>query len=154
LREVDAALGGGWPCASLIQISSDHLGLGVSLIVPLLASLTQAGQHVALIQAPFTPYAPALSARGVDLRYLLWLQPAREEDALWSVEQISRSGLVASVAYWGNALDGTCERRLQLAATEGDAIAFHFVRGSRNAHSYAAVRLEVSPASKGSISKS
>lgn len=102
-----------------------------------------------MVQAPFTPYAPALSSRGIDLRHLLWLQPARDEDALWTVEQVARSGLIGCVAYWGRPMDGTAERRLQLAAAEGDSIAFHFVGRSRNEHSYAAVRLDVSPRADG-----
>ena len=149
LREIDSALGGGWPEGSLIQIATDHPGLGLSLITPLLANLTQSQRRVAIVQPPFIPYAPALCSRGVDLGLVLWLQPARAEDSLWTVEQLARSGLLGGIAYWGESMESTAERRLQLAASEGDAIAFHFVSRSRNAHSYAAVRLEVFPSADG-----
>lgn len=145
LPELDASLRGGWPCGSLIQILAPHAGLGFSLIVPLLAQMTRTHRYVALIGTPFTPYAPALSSRDVDLGFLSWIQPATTDDALWSMEQATRSGLFAAVAYWGPAIDGTSERRLQLAADAGDAMAFHFSDCRRDSHSYASLRLAVRP---------
>lgn len=149
LRELDVALRGGWPAGSLIQIVAPQSGLGFSLIVPLLAEMTRLRRYVALIGTPFMPYAPALSSRNIDLNYLTWLQPSSVDDALWSMEQATRSSLFASVAYWGPAIDGTSERRLQLAADSGNAIAFHFSDCRRDSHSYAAVRLLVTPADAG-----
>lgn len=148
-RELDAALQGGWPSGSLVQIVSPQAGLGFSLIVPLLAEMTRARRYVALIGTPFVPYAPALSSRNIDLAFLCWLQPATVEEALWAMEQATRSGLFACVAYWGQPIDGTSERRLQLAADTGDAIAFHFADCLRDSHSYAAVRLAVTPSDDG-----
>ncbi len=143
-RALDAALAGGWHCGSLIQMVGSHPGLGFALLVPTLAEYTRQQRHVALISTPYTPYAPALSSRNVDLTYLTWLQPGSDTDALWSMEQATRSGIFAVTAYWGR-VDNTEERRLQLAADAGDTLAFHFCTGARDAHSYAAVRLGLTP---------
>ena len=143
---LDQALGGGWPVGALTQIIGTAPGLGFSLIIPALAACTAAGRAVALIDPPYLPYAPALAARGVDLEHLLWLQPPAPGQAQWAAEQIARSGLFAALACWGPALDGTAERRLQLAADAAQCLAFCFRTGRADGHSLAAVRLAVAPA--------
>ena len=142
---LDRALLGGWPLGSLVQINGSDEGLGFALIVDCLAQLTRAGRYVALVQTPLLPNAPALCARGIDLQRLLWVQPQQSADALWAMEQMTRSGLFAALAYWGAPLDSTAERRLQLAADAGQCLAFCFRRSRRDDHSYAAVRLAVAP---------
>lgn len=141
--ELNAALLGGWPLGSLIQISGSDEGLGFGLIVESLAQLTQAGRYVALVHTPLIPYAPALASRGINLKQLLWVQPADPADALWAMEQMTRSGLFAAMAYWGPPLDSITERRLQLAADTGQCLAFCFRSSRRDDHTYAAVRLAV-----------
>lgn len=145
IEALDQALLGGWPVGALTQIVGTSAGLGFSLLVPALAALSSAGRHVALICPPYLPYAPALASRGIDLGHLLWVQPPNTADALWAAEQITRSGLFAAVAYWGPGLDGTAERRLQLAADAGHCLAFCCRSTGANEHTYAAVRLAVAP---------
>lgn len=151
-RELDDALLGGWPQGSLVQISGAEEGLGLSLLIPSFAKLTQDGRYIALVRTPHLPFAPALASRGVKLERLLWVQPEDETGALWALEQMTRSGLIAATAYWGPRLDGTTERRLQLAATEGKCLAFCFHASRRDEHSYAAVRLCVSASANANIS--
>ena len=142
---LDESLLGGWPQGSLVQISGTHEGLGFSLIVDSLAKLTQAGRYIALVHTPMLPFAPALALalRGIDLQRVAWIQPDNQTSALWAMEQMTRSGLFAAVAYWGPPLDGTAERRLKLAADTGQCLALCFRASRREDHTYAAVRLAV-----------
>ncbi|WP_051749284.1 translesion DNA synthesis-associated protein ImuA [Nevskia soli] len=145
IAPLDQALLGGWPVGALSQIVSRESGLGFSLVVPLLARLTRAGRHVALIAPPYIPYAPALRDAGVDLHKLLWIAPKDRVDALWATEQMLRSGLHGAVALWSPALEAPIERRLQLAAETGRSIGIVAHAGAYGAHSIAAVRLQVTP---------
>lgn len=151
IRTLDDALLGGWPQSALTQILYAEEGFGFSLIVPTLARLTQAGHPVALIHTPHSPSAPGLSGQGVALQKLLWVQPKTHKQCLWSFEQLARSGLYATVAYWGGAIDGTAERRLQLAAQQGSCAAIHFCTGGDDQPTYAAARIAVQPEGKASI---
>ena len=145
IEALDRALLGGWPVGALTQIVGTEAGLGFSLIIPALAACTAAGRAVALIDPPYLPYAPALASRGVDLEHLLWVRPQDAAQAQWAAEQIAHSGLFAALACWG-ALDGTAERRLQLAADAAQCLVFCFRTGRADGHSHAAVRLAVAPA--------
>ncbi len=151
VRELDGALLGGWPLGSLVQISGSEEGLGFSLIVESLAKLTQSGRYVALVHTPLLPNAPSLCSQGIDLKQLLWVQPDNQATALWAMEQMTRSGLFAALAYWGPPLDSTAERRLQLAADAGQCLAFCFRSSRRDDHTYAAVKLSVSPTSEATL---
>ena len=127
LSELDAQLpGGGWPCGSLSEILFAHDGLGeLSLLMPALAELTRKGQRVVFVAPPYIPYAPALAAHGLDLRYVVQID-ANAGDGAWSAEQCLRSGSCGAVLAWMQQADYTQLRRLQLAAESGDAIAFLF----------------------------
>ncbi len=144
--DLDRALAGGWPIGALSQIVGRMPGLGFSLMMPLLARMTQTGRPVALVSPPYIPYAPALRDAGVDLDHLLWITPKDRVDALWAAEQMLRSGAFAVVALWSPPLEAPIERRLQLAAETGCGIGLvaHSTHGT--AHSIAAVRLQVAPA--------
>jgi len=59
--------GGGWPKAVLTELWLDAEGVGeLSLLLPALKRLTQAGEWIALMAPPYIPYAPAFAGRGVD----------------------------------------------------------------------------------------
>jgi hypothetical protein len=145
LAELDALLpGGGWPCGALSEILFAHDGLGeLALLMPALAELTRRHQRVIFVVPPYVPYAPALSAHGLDLRYVVQIQSTATEGA-WSAEQCLRSGSCGAVLSWLPEADYTQLRRLQLAAESGDALAFLF-RPARAAGktSPAALRLQL-----------
>ena len=145
LAELDALLpGGGWPCGALSEILFAHDGLGeLALLMPALAELTRRRQRVVFVAAPYIPYAPALGACGLDLRYVVQIQATTAEGA-WSAEQCLRSGSCGAVLGWLPEADYTQLRRLQLAAESGDALAFLF-RPARAAakQSPAALRLHL-----------
>jgi hypothetical protein len=147
--QLDLALVGGWPVGALSQIVGSETGLGFTLMLPLLARMSQAGRPVALVAPPYIPYAPALRDAGVNLQHLLWIAPKDRMDALWATEQMLRSGLFGTVAVWGPPFDASVERRLQLAAETGRSIGIVSHAQAVQGHSIAAVRLQVSVAASG-----
>jgi hypothetical protein len=143
---LDARLpGGGWPQGALSEILFEQDGLGeLDLLMPALAALTQEHRRVIFVAPPYRPYAPALAAAGVDLRFLHEIQAAPSE-AAWSMEQCLRSGCCAAVVGWLPDVDYRSLRRLQLAAESGDACAMVYRNAAHAAHnSPAALRLKIS----------
>lgn len=115
---------GGWPAAALSELLLASPGVGeLQLLWPTLARLSTASERVVLVAPPFIPYAPAWQAAGVDLRWLVQVDSARD-DALWAAEQCLRSGSCAAVLCWPERADDKALRRLQVAAETGNALAF------------------------------
>jgi hypothetical protein len=145
LPELDALLpGGGWPCGALSEILFAGDGIGeLSLLMPALAEITRRQQRVVFVAPPYIPYAPALDAYGLDLRYVVQIESTASEGA-WSAEQCLRSGSCGAVLGWLQQADYTLLRRLQLAAESGDALAFLFrPAGAAGKPSPAALRLQL-----------
>jgi protein ImuA len=122
---LDRALpGGGWPLGAVSEVLHAQLGVGeLSLALPLLARLTQAGRPVALVAPPMLPYAPRLTAAGIQLSKFLVVDRAAsdgEQNALWSAEQLLRAA-AGAVLLWIEKADAHALRRLQLAAEESDS---------------------------------
>ena len=95
---------------------------------------------------PYVPYAPALAAAGVDLRYPVRDHAGSTEAAL---EHASNACVPAAAVPWSCAGCRTSTtgslRRLQLAAETGDACAMLFRPATHAAqNSPAALRLKVS----------
>lgn len=151
---LDELLGGGWPRATLVELFSEsHQGL--PLLLPLMARLSAEARRIAWVAPPHVPYAPALAARGVDIRRLLLIRDVSSEQALWAAEQVLKSGAASLVLVWprsgtGKGLQTAQLRRLQLAAEQGDAVGVLF-RPMRDAArgSSAALRLRLSPVPAG-----
>ncbi len=143
--ELDAVLpGGGWPCGALTELFVDEYGVGeVTLLLPALAHIAEAGRPQVWIAPPMVPYAPALAGAGLDLAQLLVVQPPVEQQA-WTVEECLRVEGCGAVLAWLPALDHRRLRRLQLAAAASGACGFLFSPGaSRRQPSPAALRLGV-----------
>jgi hypothetical protein len=121
--------GGGWPSQGLIELLTDHTGIGeVSLLMPALARLCGDERHggwLAWISPPHQPYAPALAACGIDVRRLLVV---RAPPAEWAMEQALRSGACSAVLGWAPCRDRQSLRRLQLAAEQSRCLAVLFRR--------------------------
>lgn len=142
---LDAALPTqGWPEAALTEILLPADGVGeLRLVLPTLARLTQARQTVVLIAPPYIPFAPAWRALGVDLAYLHIVQ-ARPREIGWAMEQCLRAGCCAAVVGWPARADERMLRRLQLAASSGQALGFLFRDRQHLANaSPAALRIEI-----------
>lgn len=125
-RALDQCLpGGGWPMQGLVEVLTDRYGIGeLSLLMPALATLcgnapSQSVEHggwLAFVSPPHQPYAPALAARGVDLRRVLVLHGAGS--TAWVMEQTLRSRTCSAILGWTDPRDLQTLRRLQLAADQ------------------------------------
>jgi hypothetical protein len=117
--------GGGWPKQGLVEILTDRHGIGeLSLLMPALTTLcgnppSQAVEHggwIVFVSPPYQPYAPALAARGLDLRRVLVVQGATS--TAWVMEQTLRSRACSAILGWVDPRDLQILRRLQLAADQ------------------------------------
>jgi hypothetical protein len=105
--------GGGWPLAAMTEIFTGQYGIGeLQLLMPALARRAQQG--ITWIAPPFTPYAPALVRRGLDLRNMLFVQPASAADVPWALEQVLQTRVDSTVLAWLNRVQPVTLRRLQL----------------------------------------
>jgi len=169
---LDAVLpGGGWPVGAISELFPEHEGIGeVSLLLPALSRLAQAGRAVAWVvpalrpgatrkrglkhtQRPSPariPCAPALAAAGLALDKLLLIEPPSAPDALWALRQIIASRAFGAVIGWLGAVDAHSLRRLQIAA-EGSPTAVLLFRPVALAHqaSPAALKLRLTPQRQG-----
>lgn len=124
---LNSAIGGGWPTGTLVEIMTFGGGLGrSSLLLPVLATLTQSGKAVAWLPAEDElPYAPALRAAGVDSSRVLITKAQDHHQRLWGAEVCLRSGSCGAVVMTEiRAIADPMLRRLKLAASAGDAIMF------------------------------
>ena len=114
---------GGWPVGALTELMVAHEGVGeFTLLLPTLAALTKQQQWIALVAPPYIPYAPALINAKVSLDTLLVVDCKDQKDAYWATEQILKSGVFAAVVMWApQGAEERRQRRLQLAAEQGDA---------------------------------
>ena len=149
---LDAQLpGGGWPCAALTEILGAAGGMGeLRLLTPALARLSRGDRWIALIAPPYVPYAPALTAAGVELSRLLLVHPRTRAEQLWAVETALRAGACAAVLAWPDTLAPESLRRWQLAAEAGASWGVLFARRHVEG-SPAALRLRLAPAGAGAV---
>ena len=118
---LDAVLPGrGWPVSALTEIVLAREGIGeIRLALPALARLQAAGRDVVWITPPHVPYAPALSAAGLDLARLVIVHCRNAADQLWAFEQALRAPECGAAFAWFAFSDDRPLRRLAVAAREG-----------------------------------
>jgi len=134
--------GQGWPRQGLIEILSDHRGIGeLKLLMPVLARLcapraattrkqgrpvasSGQGGWIAWVSPPYQPYAPALAAWGIDVARVLVVHGAGATE--WAMDQALRSEACSAVLGWANPRDPHALRRLQLAAEQSRSLAVLF----------------------------
>ena len=124
-KEFDNYLDGGWPRASLIEIFSNNYQ-GMSLLLPMLARLSQKYNLLTFVNPPYLPFAPGLSNSGIDLKKVLLIKDTEESQSLWAAEQALKSSVCSVVLMWPRRLKAAQVRRLQLAAERGDCIGILF----------------------------
>ena len=120
--ELDQRLaGGGWPEDGLTELLHNSIGIGeMRLVGPALAHLSESETRwIVWVAPPFIPYAPGLSAMGIDLRNVLIVRPKERRDILWVIEQALASTSCSAVLAWEKSLDPRDLRRLNLASREG-----------------------------------
>ncbi len=150
---LDAELpGGGWPRRALSELLLAQIGIGeMRLMAPSLVATQQVGRVVMLFDPPAALSALALAQLGLNVPQLLLIQtreiqaraavasaaPAApllsakpykknvNQNSLWALEQVLKSGHVGAVVAWLPAgLRPEYLRRLQLAAQNHDGPAF------------------------------
>lgn len=151
--ELDVHLpGGGWPQGAMTEIYAERAGVGeLKIIMPALAQLTRADRWVTFVAPPHVPYAPALTAHGINLQRLMVLQTTSVEDSLWSCEQALRESCCGAALLWLDQVNERALRRLQLAAETGGTTLFLFRSARVTPASPAALRLHVSRAESRTI---
>jgi protein ImuA len=145
-QELDSIIGAGWPAGGLVEVMAVGPGLGrASLLLPALATVTQAGKSVAWMAANDPPYPPALLQAGVALDRMVIVDADDHRQRLWCAEQSLREPACAAVVMAETRpLSDTLLRRLKLAAASTGCICF-LLRDERVADSPspASVRIRV-----------
>ncbi|MGA9575785.1 MAG: translesion DNA synthesis-associated protein ImuA [Lysobacterales bacterium] len=138
--------GSGWPQGAVTELVNETAGCGeLSLLLPLLARLSQAGHWLSMIDPPWIPYPPALHGHGLALEKLLLIRTKNRGESLWACEQIVRGIAGGAMLAWPDTLSFGETRRLQLAAERTQKTVFLFRGGqAANASSPAALRLQLS----------
>ncbi|MDA8953408.1 translesion DNA synthesis-associated protein ImuA [Pseudomonadales bacterium] len=144
----DCLAGGGWPNAGLVDFILPHAGIGeLRLLLPALTTLAE-NRWLAWINPPFTPYAPALEAAGIDSSKILLIYTKSHEEMLWAMERTCKSGSCGAVLVWPDERKLSLKetRRVQLAAKQGTTLSVLFrpIEASSKA-SLAELRLALSP---------
>lgn len=137
--------GKGWPLGAVTELITPQPGLGeLSLLLPVLAAISEQGQWVVLVDPPWVPYPAALQASGLSLERLLLVRTRSEKESLWACEQALRNGRGGAVLAWPERIGFTRMRRLQLAAQESAKLAFLYRPASAQQEpSPAALRLHL-----------
>ena len=148
-HDLDRALpGGGWPQTALTELLRDAEGIGeLRLLLPALERLAQAREWIVLIAPPHLPYAPAFAAAGIDPQRVIVVGTEEDRNRWWAAEQVLRARGAGALLLWPAALGEQRLRRLQVAAQEGNTLAFVFAPSARAAQpSPAPLRIRLSPA--------
>lgn len=115
--------GGGWPAGSMTDLHTQQPGIGeLRLLAPALSKVAE--RKIAFLQPPHPPQALALAAMGIPPESALWLRADRTADALWAAEQVLRSGSCGALLFWQHQIRAESQRRLTLAAQEGETLLF------------------------------
>ena len=145
---LDEALpGNGWPLGAVTELISATPGCGeLSLLLPLLARLSQQDHWISMVDPPWIPYPPALHSRGVALEKLQLIRTQSRGESLWACEQVVHGISGGALLAWPDSLSFSELRKLQLAAKSTQKTVFLF-RGqdAANAPSPAALRLQLGP---------
>jgi cell division inhibitor SulA len=155
--ELDAHLpGGGWPETGLAEFLLGTTGIGeLRVLAPLIGALSrEQPRWIAWVNPPFTPYAPALAAMGIDLGRMLVINARTHQEALWALEQTSRSGSCSLALAWldERQLQPKDTRRLQFAAQQGHMLTCLFrPEHAAATHSMAELRMQLAPAEPGTL---
>jgi len=143
---LDEALpGGGWPLGAVTELVSDTVGCGeLSLLLPVLARLSQENHWISMIDPPWIPYPPALHGHGLALEKLLLIRTQNRSESLWAWEQVVRGISGGALLVWPDAVSFSELRRLQLAAERTQKTVFLFQnRKAASNSSPAALRLQL-----------
>lgn len=123
--------GKGWPRGAVVELAIEAIGIGeLRLMLPAIRALIADQRFIVMIDTPYRPYAPALSASGLDLDALYLVTPDCPEDAWWAAEKALLNPFCGMVLLWSGTvhrgnhgfLKDAVIRRLQVAAQASQAI--------------------------------
>jgi hypothetical protein len=145
--------GGGYPIGAVTELLSAGSGIGeLSLVLHGLSARMAARpqRQLALIDPPGMLHAAALAQAGIDCRRLPIVHCRDDGERVWCVEQMAHAQAFTAFVVWGDRLDTTALRRLQLAAEKAVCPVFVY-RDIRRAaeRSPAALRLAITATSEG-----
>ena len=139
--------GDGYPVGAVTELLVECPGIGeVSLLLHALSNqlCTHPSRRLAIIDPPPALNAPALIQLGIDCQNVPFIACRNDGERVWCVEQMSTAGEFVAFVVWGDTLDTTALRRLQLAAEKAACPIFvyrHLYRATER--SPAALRLAV-----------
>ena len=145
---LDEALpGNGWPMGAVTELVNATPGCGeLSLLLPLLARLSQENHRIVMLDPPWIPYPSALHGRGLAVENLLLIRTQNRNESLWACEQVVRGISGGVLLAWPDALSFSELRRLQLAAESTQKTVFLFRdRKAIATASPAALKLQLTP---------
>lgn len=130
---------------AVTELVNDTAGCGeLSLLLPVLAQLSQKNHWIAMIDPPWIPCPSALHGRGLALEKLLLIRTQNRSESLWACEQVVRGIAGGAILAWPDTLSFGELRRLQLSAKNSRKTVFLFRdRKSTNTSSPAVLRLQL-----------
>ena len=143
----DALPGNGWQMGAVSEIITDTAGCGeLSLLLPVLARLSQKNHWIVMIDPPWIPNPSALHGRGLALEKLLLVRTKNRSESLWACEQVARGMSGGAMLAWPQNISFSEIRRLQLAAANTQKMVFLFQgQKAAKASSPATLRLQLTP---------
>jgi protein ImuA len=145
---LDEALpGNGWPTGAVTELVNDAAGCGeLSLLLPVLAQLSQENYWIVMVDPPWIPCPSALHGRGLAVEKLLLIHTQNRKESLWACEQVVRGMSGGVMLAWPDSLSFGELRRLQLAAKSSQKTVFLFRdQKAANTSSPAVLRLQLTP---------
>ena len=111
--------GDGWPLSALVELLVQQPGIGeFRLLQPALQRVAK--RPIVLLHPPHKPNAQALAYLGLPVDKVVMVRAPRTADALWSAEQILRTGSCGALLLWQQHIRSDALRRLHLAAQSSE----------------------------------
>lgn len=144
----------GWPSHGVIEVSVSNWGIGeLGIFWPLLRRQCDLKHYIAWIAPPHIPYAPSLTAKGIDLSCCRVLfNPGKDHQILWCAEKLLKSSECGITLVWPRNLSDQAVRRLQLVTEKQGNYCILWRTGDHSYSwngSYASIRLELSRVKQG-----
>jgi protein ImuA len=128
----------------MVELLQERSGPHVwQLLLPGLAqAIRKHAGPVVLVNAPFEPFGPSLSAQGLPGERLLCIKADKPAARLWASEQALRCADVAALLAWLPQARSAELRRLQMAAQQHERLLFVF-RGLKDRNDASPARLRL-----------
>ena len=120
---LDAALLGGWPSGSLLEMCQRG-PVGCEWLLLHSALLTQSSKPIFLLNPPFVPFAPALVDLGFDLDRIYLVRTKTSTEFVNAFVELARSSQCGALLAWQpkDGLTYTELRKFSLACAQGEGI--------------------------------